>query len=195
MNVNIILFDEFETLDAFGPAQIFGRVPEHFHINYLSENGGIISSSQGAGIWTEELWPEEISDVLIIPGGRGAKRLLYLEKELLEHIKKSAEMADYCLMVENGSAILAQTGLLYRRKIADYSYDENWKRMFTAGIVRIPDIRWMADGKYYSCSDSFSSIDMSLGVVAELLDIDVAAKIASQLGYGWDCEEHDGILL
>lgn len=133
--------------------------------------------------------------MLIIPGGRGAKRLLHLEKETMENVKKAAEMADYCLMVGNGSALLAQTGLLYRRKIADYSYDENWKRMFTAGMVRIPDVRWMADGKYYSCSDSFSSIDMSLGVISELLDISVAEKIAAKLGYTWDSEEYEGILL
>ena len=40
MKVNIILFDDFETLDAFGPAQIFGKLPEYFSINYLSVNGG-----------------------------------------------------------------------------------------------------------------------------------------------------------
>lgn len=36
MNVNIVLFDDFETMDAFGPAEILGKLPEHFHIRYLS---------------------------------------------------------------------------------------------------------------------------------------------------------------
>ena len=39
MNVNIVLFDDFETMDALGPAQIFGEAPEHFYLNYLSVNG------------------------------------------------------------------------------------------------------------------------------------------------------------
>ena len=34
MNVNIVLYDEFETLDALGIANIFGMAPEHFYINY-----------------------------------------------------------------------------------------------------------------------------------------------------------------
>jgi putative intracellular protease/amidase len=55
MNVNIILFDDFETLDAFGAAQIFGKAPEHFHINYFSMNGGIVNSVQGVKVWTDEL--------------------------------------------------------------------------------------------------------------------------------------------
>ena len=32
MVVNVFLFDDFEAMDAFGPVQIFGTVPEHFYI-------------------------------------------------------------------------------------------------------------------------------------------------------------------
>ena len=86
MKVNIILFDDFETLDAFGPAQIFGKLPEYFSINYLSVNGGIVNSTQGVKVWTEELEPDQIQDIVVIPGGRGAKKLLYLEKDILSLI-------------------------------------------------------------------------------------------------------------
>ncbi|MDY3917716.1 MAG: DJ-1/PfpI family protein [Candidatus Limivivens sp.] len=195
MNVNILLFDDFETLDAFGPTQIFGKAPEYFYLNYLSAVGGIINSSQGVKVWTELLEPEKIRDILVIPGGRGAKKLLHLEESTLEAIKKSAEQADICMMVGNGSALLAQTGALYHRRIVDYAYDTNWKRMFTAGIIRVPDIRWMADGKYYSCTNSLSSLDMALSVVTDTVDLDVALQIAKELGYEWDPDSEDGILM
>lgn len=195
MNVNIILFDDFETMDAFGPAQIFGMAPEHFYLNYLSVNGGIVTSGQGVKVWTEILIPEEIMDILVIPGGKGARRLLHLEEKSLKLMKEAAEEADLCLMVGNGSALIARTGLLYHRKIADYDYDENWKRMFTAGLIRVPNIRWMSDGKYYSCSSTAASLDMSLGVVADATDIDVAARVARKLGYAWDSENEEGILI
>ena len=32
MNVNVILFDDFETMDAFGPVELFGKLPQHFHV-------------------------------------------------------------------------------------------------------------------------------------------------------------------
>ena len=35
MVVNVFLFDDFEVMDAFGPVQIFGCVPEHFYIRLL----------------------------------------------------------------------------------------------------------------------------------------------------------------
>lgn len=195
MVVNVILFDDFETMDAFGPVQVFGKAPEHFYIRYLSLHGGIVNSTQNVKVWTEPLGGEEIRDILLIPGGRGAKKQLYLEKELLEAVKQAAQSADLCMMVENGSALLAQTGLLYRRQVADYEFDENWKRMFTAGIHHVPDVRWIADGKYYSCSTTAACLDMSLGIVSDRIDMDVAARIAEQLGYSWDPENEEGILL
>lgn len=40
MVVNVFLFDDFEVMDAFGPVEIFGRVPEHFYVRfYFSARG------------------------------------------------------------------------------------------------------------------------------------------------------------
>lgn len=189
MNVNIVLFDDFDTLDAFGPAQIFGTEPKHFHLNYLSVNGGIINSSQGVKVWTELLIPQEVEDILLFPGGRGAKRLLCMEEKALEVIKESVREASICMMVRNGFALVAQTGHLYHRRIAEYEGDENWKRMFTAGIDCIPGYRWMSDGKYYSSSSSAASLDMTLGVISDMVDVELAESIAARVGYQWNQEQ------
>ena len=98
MNVNIVLYDEFETLDALGIANIFGMAPEHFYINYLSVNGGLVTSKQGVKVWTELLIPEEVEDILLLPGGRTATKLLCLEPKKLEIIKAAAQEADICMM-------------------------------------------------------------------------------------------------
>lgn len=50
MNVNIFLYDDFETLDAFGPAEIFGKLPEYFHLRYVSVSGDFINSVHGGKI-------------------------------------------------------------------------------------------------------------------------------------------------
>ncbi|MBP2661129.1 MAG: DJ/PfpI family protein, partial [Firmicutes bacterium] len=52
MNVNILLFSDFETLDAFGPVEVLGRM-EKCRLRFVSANGGIIKSSQGVPIVTE----------------------------------------------------------------------------------------------------------------------------------------------
>mgnify|MGYP000227133819 CR=1 FL=1 len=87
MNVNIVLYDEFETLDALGIANIFGMAPEHFYINYLSVNGGLVSSKQGVKVWTELLIPEEVEDMLfankIVKNSKSNAIVLAKDKQLL----------------------------------------------------------------------------------------------------------------
>lgn len=185
MNVNILLFDDFETMDAFGPAEVFGKLPEAFHLRYISVSGDLINSVHGVKVWTDFLVPGEIDGVLLIPGGKGARRLLWKDERALNLLRKAAENADYCLMVGSGSALLAQTGLLYHRRIVDVTVDANWNRMFTAGIERIREAKIAVDGKFYSCLDTMSGIDMALWATADILDITAAEKAAEKMGYVW----------
>lgn len=64
MQADIVLFDDFETLDVFGPAEIFGRSP-HYTLNYCSLSGGVITSSQGAQIITTVFEPEKTALMLV----------------------------------------------------------------------------------------------------------------------------------
>jgi hypothetical protein len=44
--ISAILFNDFETLDIFGPIEILGRLKEHFNPQFFSPSGGIITSSR-----------------------------------------------------------------------------------------------------------------------------------------------------
>lgn len=74
MQADIVLFDDFETLDVFGPAEIFGRSP-HYTLNYCSLSGGVITSSQGAQIITTVFEPEKTA-LMLVPGGQGTRQLV-----------------------------------------------------------------------------------------------------------------------
>lgn len=54
MEVNILLFPDFETLDAFGPVEVFGSI-EQYKLRYISVSGGMITSRQGISILTEDI--------------------------------------------------------------------------------------------------------------------------------------------
>ena len=101
-------------------------------------------------------------------------------------LKQAVEESSFCMMVQNASAMLARTGLLFHRQVADYAYDENWKRMFTVGINYVDGENWIADGKYYSSSTTMAAIDMTLGLLGDMLDIDIAEKAAEEIGYSWE---------
>ena len=52
MDINFLLFEQFETLDLFGPVEICGRHPD-FQLHYISQNGGLVTSTQGVRIDTD----------------------------------------------------------------------------------------------------------------------------------------------
>lgn len=189
MEVNVLLFDDFDSLDAFGPAEVLGNAVGDFHLNYLSVPGNMINSMQGVKVWTEPLEPEEVSGIVLIPGGRWARRILFQDSEMLRLIKRAVSKAEYCMMVSSGAAIVSQTGLLYRRKIAECKVDENWRRMFMGGVSIVKGASWVSDGKYYSSSDSVSGIAMALAMVVDLVDLELAGRIAEKMGYDWDMED------
>ncbi|MCI9470859.1 MAG: peptidase [Lachnospiraceae bacterium] len=189
MNVNILLYDDFDVMDLAGPVSVFGNLPKEFHLNYLSLSGDVINSTQGLKVWTEYLEADDIDGVLVLPGGRGARRIIHHDERYINVLKKCIARADACLMVANAAGIIAQTGALFRRNVASYDGDENWKRMFTAAINWIPDALWVADGKMYSCKNPLASLDMSLGAVADLVDVGAAEKIAEAMKYEWKLDD------
>ncbi|MFA9380300.1 MAG: iron chelate uptake ABC transporter family permease subunit, partial [Acetanaerobacterium sp.] len=54
MDVNVLLFDGFETLDAFGPVEILGEV-EAFDLHFFSPKGGVAKSAHGVKVFTQPL--------------------------------------------------------------------------------------------------------------------------------------------
>lgn len=60
--------------------------------------------------------------------------------------------------------------------------------MFTAEIRRAEGVNWISDGKFYSCSSTMAGFDMALGVISDMVDIELAVRIAEMLGYEWNQE-------
>ena len=193
MKVNLFLFDEFDMLEAAAPAEVFGKVPEQFYLEYYSLKGGFVSSMQRMKVWTDTVCENISGDVLIIPGGKGARRMIRDNVSLCGVLKKMVESHSFCVMIGSGISLVSQTGVLYRRRVCNYTMDQNWNRIFQAGVYRTDSIRWTADGKYYSAVSPVDGVDMCLNILADLTDLDIALRIAGDLGYKWNPDEEEGI--
>ena len=55
MNVAILLFDDFETLDVFGPVEILGRIRDQYNVSFYSQSGNMIGNHHGICIETKRL--------------------------------------------------------------------------------------------------------------------------------------------
>lgn len=189
MNINILLFNDFETLDAFGPIEILGKIDD-YKLKYYSLNGGVIMSAQGTSVITEKVEAASKEGILVIPGGKGT-RTLVSDSQFLHALKETAEWSSYCLSVCTGSALIANTGLLNNRKATSNKKAFDWVASINSNVNWIRKARWVVDGKYYTSSGVSAGIDMTLGFIKDRFGEQKAKDIANHIEYIWneDCSK------
>jgi putative intracellular protease/amidase len=185
MEIAVLLFEDFETLDVFGPVEVFGRLTDLYSVQFYSLDGGLINNRHGVSIMTSK--SNEINhnpEIFLIPGGFGTRREVD-NKLLIDEIREISNFSKYVFTVCTGSALLAKTGLL-NHKIATSN-----KRAFAWVITNGSDVlwdkkaRWAIDGKFYTSSGISAGIDMSLGFLSDQNGIEFARKVAFEMEYNW----------
>lgn len=185
MNVAILLFDNFETLDVFGPVEILGRLKDFYTINFYSLLGGQIKNDHGVKILTEKL--VEINagvDIFLIPGGVGTRKEIN-NVSLIDTIRQIAMSSKHVLTVCTGSALLAKTGLLNGKKATSNKRAFDWVIRNGENINWLKKARWTVDEKFYTSSGVSAGMDMTLGFLSALHGIEFARQVAFQIEYNW----------
>ncbi|MCB2362086.1 DJ-1/PfpI family protein [Clostridium estertheticum] len=191
MDVNILLFDDFETLDTFGAVEILGQV-EEYRLRYFSVNGGIVLSKQCTKITTEQLKDADFSGILLIPGGRGTRNLVN-DSIFIEQLTTIVAQSKYCLTVCTGSALLAKTNLLNGRNATSNKRAFEWVKSLNSNVQWENYARWVVDGKFYTSSGISAGIDMALGFVADIIGLERAIEIAQSIEYVWNCDKSNDL--
>lgn len=185
MNVAILLFEDFETLDVFGPVEILGRLKDLYVINFYSLFGGQIKNSHGVSILTKRL--EEVNnviDIFLIPGGLGTRKEIS-NSLLIDKIRSISELSNYVMTVCTGSALLAKTGLLNGRKATSNKRAFDWVVTNGKHVNWIKKSRWTVDDKFYTSSGVSAGMDMTLGFLSNMHGIEFARQVAFQIEYNW----------
>ncbi len=185
MDINIILFKDFETLDAFGPVEILGILREHYQLEFYSPTGGVIESRQGVKVVTRH-WKElNQKGILFLPGGAGT-RVLVQDEDFIKTLQEYAMSAAYCLTVCTGSGLLAKTGLLSNRSATSNKRAFDWAVSMDNDVNWLKKARWSVDGKYYTSSGVSAGMDMTLGFIADRHGIETAEEVANRMEYLWN---------
>lgn len=190
-NFNIILFDDFETLDAFGPAEIIGKLPKKYALEYYSSDGGIITSSQNIKVETLPFADMNMTGIALIPGGMGTRKLTN-HNAFINSLNEIAYKAEYILTVCTGSALLAKTNILNGKKATSNKMAFDWVCSQNINVNWQKNARWVSDEKIYTSSGVSAGMDMTLGFIADVHGKDTANDIAGFIEYIWnDNKEND----
>lgn len=186
MDVNILLFNDFQALDAFGPIEILGRIKE-YKLHFCSLDGGTVVSAQGTPVLTENIKASVRNGILVIPGGMGTRRLVD-EPSFIDMLKDAAEQSHICLSICTGSALLAKTGLLDGRKATSNKIAFGWVVSLNSRVNWIRKARWVTDGKYYTASGVSAGMDMTLGFLKDTFGERKAEEVARDMEYIWNSD-------
>jgi transcriptional regulator GlxA family with amidase domain len=186
--VGVLLFEDFELLDVFGPLEAWGMYAQAggaCTILMTAEKAGAIKSAQGPrAIADYALADCPRIDVMLVPGGIGTRREVN-NAALLEWLRRRAQQAEIVTSVCTGAALLARAGLLDGRRATSNKFAFKWVTEEGAAVEWIRQARWVEDGKFATSSGVSAGIDMTLALIARLASAETAEQIAIRMEYEW----------
>lgn len=181
--LGILLFPGFETLDVFGPLEMFGKIPDKIKILLISENGQLVESAQGQSVMCDfDLKHAPHLDLLLVPGGMGTRKEVS-NPILLDWINTRFSQSELTLSVCTGAALLARSGVLNGHKATTNKLAFDWVSAQSKQVTWIRCARWVDAGKIITSSGISAGIDMSLYVIARLFGENIRDEVAKKAEY------------
>lgn len=191
MRLGVVLYNDFELLDAYGPLEMFGCLGEDLEIVVIAEKKGPVRSSGGPETLAHYDFTDAPElDLLLLPGGVGT--IAELENEhMLAFLRQRCPGTEITMSVCSGSAILARAGLL------DGLPATSNKMFFSLATNQSDAVdwreaaRWVDAGRYVTSSGVSAGTDMALAVIARLFGQDRAEQVAAFTEYQWHRDADD----
>ncbi|MDH3643675.1 MAG: DJ-1/PfpI family protein [Gammaproteobacteria bacterium] len=183
--VGALLFPGFELLDIFGPLEMLGVLKDHFEVVTLGETTDPIASDQGPRSAIDRSFADcgEL-DVLLVPGGIGTRTQIG-NPALLEFLRAIYPRLEVLASICTGAGLLAGAGLLDGRRATSNKKSFTWASAQGNNVEWVPQARWVEAGNIFTASGVAAGIDMSLALVARLVDEATAVKVAEYTEYEW----------
>ncbi|HEV2858567.1 MAG TPA: DJ-1/PfpI family protein [Solirubrobacterales bacterium] len=181
MKTSILIFDGITALDAIGPYEVLSR-PPGWEVEFVGKRRGEVRSDSGAlGLTADKSLAEvERADILLVPGGKGNRRLLQ-DEEVLEWVRRLDDGSTWTTSVCTGSLVLGAAGLLRGKRATGHWLFLEQLRDYGAKPVRE---RWVEDGKVLTAAGVSAGIDMALHLVGRGAGEEAAQAV--QLGIEYD---------
>jgi putative intracellular protease/amidase len=181
--LGVVLYEGFESLDVYGPVEVFNNVPLVLKVVMVAEKRGPVVSAQGKTSIADYGFADAPPlDLVLVPGGVGTVPELY-DQVMLDWVRARGKDAEILMSVCTGSAILAQAGVLDGRKATSN------KVFFQLAVDHGPKVqwikkaRWVDDGNRVTSSGVSAGIDMAFAVVERLWGQDTADAVAKLTEY------------
>ncbi|MEV6197301.1 DJ-1/PfpI family protein [Streptomyces sp. NPDC051920] len=165
MQIAIVLYDRFTALDAVGPYETLGRLPDADTV-FVAERTGPVRSDTGrlALIADRSLAEVPHPDIVVVPGGPGQSDQMD-NPVLLDWLRAADATSLWTTSVCTGSLLLAAAGLLEGRRATSHWLALGQLERFGA---KPTGERVVSDGHYVTSAGVSSGIDMGLTLLGRI---------------------------
>ena len=208
LSYGVLLFPQFEVLDAAGPLEALNVLSaflkdEDIKLSVIAETmapvhpGSISPDHSTRNFNGQQLYQPThtfetapVLDVLIVPGGRGTVNQPEEDhKKMLNFIRKTYDGTDgkpplkYAFSICTGAALFASAGILDGHKATINK--KAWPRDTLKGPKThwIARARWVTSGNIWTTSGVTAGIDGMLAFIASIYGDEAADKIADIIEY------------
>ncbi len=180
----MVLFEDFQLLDAAGPITAFEIASRFvggaYALRLSAAKAGMVRASAGPAMRAEALSPRSRADTLIVVGGGGTREAMS-DPVMLRALKRAPARVRRVASVCSGAFVLAAAGLLEGKRATTH-----WRR--AARLARLfPNVRVEADrihvqdGAIWTSAGITAGIDLALAMLEADLGADVAADVAREM--------------
>jgi transcriptional regulator GlxA family with amidase domain len=185
----IVAFDQVQTLDAAGPAEVFAAAERQtgrklYDVVLASTGGRTLTSSSGFVVRSRDLLrirPTR-SDTVIVAGGEETPVTSAMKDErLIAWLQRAHKRVRRIGSVCSGAFVLAHAGLLDGRRAATHWLACDRLASFRPAVEVDRNAIFVRDGKVWTSAGVTTGIDMALAMVEEDHGKEIADGIASRL--------------
>lgn len=188
LNVGILLYPNVEVLDFAGPFEVFSVASELYDhtlcdVFTISEDATLIRSVNGLQVQPDFTFENNPHiDILIIPGGVGARKQIE-NKVALDWIRKTTITSTITFSVCSGALLLGKLGLLDNVACTTHHEVISVLQNIAPTAQVESDTRFIDNGKIMTSAGISAGIDLSLHIVKKLFGSDVKEKTVRYMEY------------
>lgn len=183
MQIAIVLYPGFTSLDFIGPYEVLHYLPGA-EVRFLWHEPGPVTADSGVltvGA-THSFEETPAPDVILVPGGPTTFEHAR-DASVLEWLRTADATSTWTTSVCSGSVLLAAAGLLEGRRATSHWAVVPMLKTF-AGVTAVGDERIVRQGKYVTAAGVSAGIDLGLWLAGQIAG-EARAK-AIQLGIEYD---------
>jgi transcriptional regulator GlxA family with amidase domain len=182
----IVLYPDFEELDAVGPFEVLGmfsKLDRDWNVVTVAEKAGPVRAFNGLKLLADHGFDDCPSlDVILLPGGLGSRAAMD-DPRMLEFVRSQGQSAQWVTSVCTGAMIIHRAGFLEGRKATTHWGALHELRALGGGCEVQENVRWVEDGNVITSAGVSAGIDMSLYLVSKLKDDNTAKAVQKMMEY------------